>query len=102
MYSDPDYTDEEAKIIEELDYELKEYIVENYLSDFLAFYLYKCNNCKINVLIGNLQNNLNSGIEMFCQITSSSINVNEVKHILKKKYKLSIKSSNPTELEESK
>jgi hypothetical protein len=39
---------------------------------------------------------------MFCQITSSSININEVKHILKKKYKLSIKSSNPIELEESK
>jgi len=102
MDDEKDYTDDEVKVIEELDYELKGYIIENYLSDFLAFYLYKCNKCKVKVLIGSLGNNLNSGIDTFYKITSKSIDINEIKKILKNKYNLQIKSENPILLKESK
>ena len=99
-YDEQDFNDKEIEILNKLDDDLLNYIKEQYLNDFMAYYLYSYNKCEIKVLTGSLFQQVNTAIETFAQLTYEDVDIDKVKSILKEKYNLKIKNEEKIELEE--
>lgn len=102
MYNDEDYDEKQVKEINDIYDKLEKYVIDNFLIDYLAYYIFLNYKCSFNVLSGNLKNHLNSAMDSFNMMSYKDIDIDKLKAHLRLKYKLKIISDNPIKIIEVK
>lgn len=86
---DTDITEAEERNIELFFYELDNYIKNNILNEYVAYFFYELHKYNFSSL-GNtpIKNYINSAIESFTNLNAKDVDLVKVKQILKEKYNL--------------
>ena len=86
---DTDITEDEERNIELFFNELDNYIKNNILNEYVAYFFYELHKYNFSSL-GNtaIKNYINSAIESFCNLNTKEIDLVKVKLILKEEYNL--------------
>ena len=86
---DTDFIDAEERNIELFFNELDNYIKNNILNEYVAYFFYLLHKYNFSSL-GNtpINNYINSAMESFCNLNAEDIDLVKVKQILKEKYNL--------------
>ena len=81
--------------------EMHNYIVDNFLNETVAHHI--ATYFKGNAMLRqNLNQQLNSAVEDLAQFTAMDCDIEKIKEILEKEYKLKIKNDSPLDIEEVK
>lgn len=83
-------TEEQIAEFKKIDANVRKCFIDNFLNEYIAYFLYSCNKCPFLMLTDSLEQNITTGLELLSYIENEDVNINKLENILHEKYHLKI------------